>query len=120
MDPKVDPVPELKGALAVLFPGLLLFWLLKRGWVGAGVFLALGLFSLATVAFTVWRVRKGRKAASALVGLGNLALLGLLARAIMERFPEETYPLLSGMLMHIPALFWAAFRVWWKQNRNPS
>ncbi len=119
MDPRVDPTPDLRNALGVLLPGGLLAWGLGRSWAAALIFLAMGLVAVGTVAFTVWRVKRGPKAASALVGLGNLALLGFLARAIMERYPEEHLPLLSGMLLHVPALFWAAFRVWWKQARNP-
>ncbi|HJV90957.1 MAG TPA: hypothetical protein VJ623_11675 [Holophagaceae bacterium] len=120
MDPRVDPAPDLRDALAVLLVGGLLGWGFGRSWTAALIFLAQGLLAVGSVAFLVWRVKRGPKAASALVGLGNLALLGFVARAIMERFPGENYALLSGMLLHIPALFWAAFRVWWKQARNPS
>ncbi len=120
MDPRVDPVPELRDALVVLLVAGVLGWGFGRSWTAALIFLAQGLVAVGSVAFTVWRVKRGPKAASALVGLGNLALLGFLAHAIMERFPEENFPLLSGMLLHVPALFWAAIRVWWKQKRNPS
>lgn len=120
MDPRVDPAPDLRDALVVLLVAGGAGWGFGRSWTAALIFLAMGLVAVGTVAFTIWRVKRGPKAASALVGLGNLALLGFLAHAIMERFPEENFPLLSGMLLHVPALFWAAVRVWWKQKRNPS
>ncbi len=106
--------------MALLVALGLLGWGWARGGEGAFVF-ALGALAAGwTLELTAWRVKAGARAASALVGLGNLALLGALGYGIMVRYPEQGPALVSGLLLHVLALFWAAFRSWWIQTRRPS
>lgn len=118
--PYPDPRPDLRRAMAVLAPAGLLAWGLTRGGAAALVFGVGALGAWWTLELTAWRVKAGARAASALVGLGNLALLGAVGYGMMVRYPEQGPALVSGLLLHVLALFWAAFRSWWIQTRRPS
>lgn len=106
--------------MAVLVGLGLLGWAVGKGGEAALVFGVGALAAWWTLELTAWRVKAGPRAASALVGLGNLALLGGLGYGMMVRYPEQGQPLVSGLLLHVLALFWAAFRSWWIQTRRPS
>lgn len=102
--------------MLALWPAGAITWLLKSP-ASALVFAAGGLASLAfwyAHAFLVGRMLDPsvpRRWIFAVLALGKLALIVLVLRAMMGRFPTEATPLATGLLLFVAAILLEALRL---------
>ena len=94
-----------------------LLWGLFRSWTAALVF---GLGSLTSLAFwtlhkvlTAWMLTPSRRGrwVSAVLSLSKLALIALVLRGMMGRYPAEALPLAMGVLLFVAGILLEALRL---------
>ena len=92
-------------------------WGLLRSWTAALVFGAGALTSLAFwllhKALTAWMLTPSRRGrwVSAVLSLGKLALIALVLRGMMGRYPAEALPLATGVLLFVAGILLEALRL---------
>jgi hypothetical protein len=105
-----------RGMLLLALPGALL-WGLFRSWTAAAVF---GVGALTSLAFwLLHQVLTSRMLTPsrrwrwvyAVLSLGKLALIALVLRGMMGRYPAEALPLATGVLLFVAGILLEALRL---------
>lgn len=91
-------------------------WSAHGGRLQGGLFLAMAALGVFYLAATEWTVRLGmghsrpRKWVALALLFGKLGLLVVALRGMIDCFPSQEGPLLSGALLHVLSLFVVAVR----------
>ena len=103
----------------------ILLWGFLRSWTAALVF---GVGALTSLAFwtlhkvlTGWMLTpsKRRRWVYAVLSLGKLALIALVLRGMMERYPAEALPLALGVVLFVAGILLEALRLAFQKPDDP-
>ena len=103
----------------------ILLWGFLRSWTAALVF---GVGALTSLAFwtlhkvlTGWMLTpsKRRRWVYAVLSLGKLALIALVLRGMMERYPAEALPLAMGVVLFVAGILLEALRLAFQKPDAP-
>jgi hypothetical protein len=116
---------RITGAMLVLAVLGLLLWGLLRSWTAA---LAFGVGALTSLAFWVLhRILTARLLTPSVrwrwiygfLSLGKLALIALVLRGMMGRYPAEALPLVTGVLLFVAGILLEALRLMFQKVEVP-
>ena len=112
-----DHLRRITRAMIVLALLGIVLWGLLRSWTAALVF---GIGSLTSLVFwtlhkvlTAWMLTPSKRGrwVYAVLSLGKLALIALVLRGMMGRYPAEALPLATGVILFVAGILLEALRL---------
>ena len=112
-----DHLRRITRAMIVLALLGIVLWGLLRSWTAALVF---GIGSLTSLVFwtlhkvlTAWMLTPSKRGRCvyAVLSLGKLALIALVLRGMMGRYPAEALPLATGVILFVAGILLEALRL---------
>ena len=120
-----DHLRRVTGAMIVMaLLGTMLWGLLRSGTAalvfGVGALTSLAFWTLHKV-LTAWMLTPSRRGrwVSAVLSLGKLALIALVLRGMMGRYPAEALPLAMGVLLFVAGILLEALRLAFQKPDAP-
>lgn len=119
-----DHLRRVTRAMVILGVAGVLLWGFLRSWTAA---LAFGVGALASLAFwTLHRVFTGRMLTPSVrrrwlygfLSMGKLALIALVLRGMMGRYPAEALPLALGVLLFVAGILLEALRLMFQKPES--
>ncbi|HLP30468.1 MAG TPA: hypothetical protein VK150_03840 [Geothrix sp.] len=119
-----DHLRRVTRAMVVLGVAGILLWGLLRSWTAA---LAFGVGALTSLAFwTLHRLFTGRMLTPSVrrrwlygvLSMGKLALIALVLRGMMGRYPAEALPLALGVLLFVAGILLEALRLMFQKPES--
>lgn len=119
-----DHLRRVTRAMVILGVAGVLLWGLLRSWTAA---LAFGVGALTSLAFwTLHRVFTGRMLTPSVrrrwlygfLSMGKLALIALVLRGMMGRYPAEALPLALGVLLFVAGILLEALRLMFQKPES--
>ena len=120
-----DHLRRITRAMIVLALLGIVLWGLLRSWTAALVF---GIGSLTSLVFwtlhkvlTAWMLTPSKRGrwVYAVLSLGKLALIALVLRGMMGRYPAEALPLATGVLLFVAGILLEALRLMFQKPEVP-